>query len=76
MNDMKLTPAQFSALQWARRDGELQIGGLDGRPVRLDVANRLVEKGLLSVTHRAIPYEEWWCFVLTDSARRLFYAER
>ena len=58
MNDMKLTPAQFKALQWTRCDLELKIGGLGGRPVKQDVANRLVEKGLLSVTHRPIPHEK------------------
>lgn len=45
----KLTTAQCRALRLAADSGgELIIGGLDGQPVRPDVAMRLYERGFLA----------------------------
>lgn len=43
-----MTSAQQLALSWARDDGELIVGGLDGRPVRMQTVNRCVGKGWLT----------------------------
>ena len=38
---MSVTKAQRVALEYARDDVVLEVGGLNGRPVRLDVLRRL-----------------------------------
>lgn len=48
MSRNRLTSAQQKALQIAMNDGgELIIGGLDGRLVRRDVRDRLLDMGFL-----------------------------
>lgn len=58
----RLTPAQKRALPLAENDGELQIGGVDGRPVRRNVAERLVSMGLLVRTSTPLPDQPWWSY--------------
>jgi hypothetical protein len=60
---MRLTVAQRRALDLAKEDGELQIGGVDGRPVRRDVAERLVDMGLLVRSKTPDPFENWWGYL-------------
>lgn len=62
---IRLTPAQKRALELAENDGELQIGGTDGRAVRRDVAERLVRLGLLTRTSTPLPMQNWWGYRLT-----------
>ncbi|MBL8471358.1 MAG: hypothetical protein JNM98_06120 [Rhodocyclaceae bacterium] len=57
---MRLTAAQRRALNWAEDDAVLQIGGLDGRPVRRDVAERLVDLGLLVRSKTPDPIQNYW----------------
>ena len=57
---IRLTQAQKRALELAESDGELQIGGTDGRAVRRDVAERLVCLGLLTRTATPLPGQAWW----------------
>ncbi len=65
----RLTPAQLRVLKLAESDGELQIGGMDGRPVRRDVSERLVSLGLLKRTDTPLPGKNWWCYRLADKSR-------
>lgn len=66
-----LTAAQRAALDFAISDGELQIGGLDGRKVRRDVAERLVGLGLLVRTNTPTPHENWWAYKIAQTIELL-----
>lgn len=45
---VRLSSPQKAAMRYAIDDRALEIGGADGRPVRIDVAERLCNMGLLS----------------------------
>ena len=63
----RLTAIQKNALQLAvDSGGEIQIGGLDGQPVRIDVAFRLFNRGLMSRRWNELDYE---CYRITDAGR-------
>lgn len=65
-----LTPAQAKALQLAvDSGGELIIGGPDGQPVRIDVADRLLERGYLSYEPRSLRHGNWYLLTAAGRAR-------
>ena len=64
---MKLTKAQKRALAITENSVELVIGDFYGDPVRWDVAERLVEKGLLRRTHTPLPFGFSWKYKLVDT---------
>lgn len=71
MTDRTPTKAQRKALEFAKSDGALSIGGIDGRPIRLSVALRCKEYGWLEISHTPIPYMNWWDFKLTQKGKEV-----
>ncbi len=64
-----LTLVQQRAIQFAMADGgELQIGGMCGRPVRRDVAARLVELGIFEYVQAPTSCINWWKYRLNPGA--------
>lgn len=65
-----LTPAQANALQLAvDSGGELIVGGPDGQPVSVAVANRLLERGYLSYEPKPLRHGDWYELTAAGRAR-------
>lgn len=65
---MKVAPAQRAALQRAvDNGGTIEVGGVDGDPVRPDVARRLYALGLLRYAPGGLVGGQPW--IITDAGR-------
>lgn len=67
-----MTPKQKEALRLAvANGGRLEIGGLDGDPVRRDVVIRLSGAGLLKYDGAPTAYHHWvGVWKITDKGRK------